>query len=283
MERLENAFFTYWGKADPNYPGEQKWHPLPYHCLDVAAVAASWWDESLTIKHTFLAAFGCKQLQNKLRAWVLFFIALHDLGKFDLRFQLKATDALAIAWRPLGEEEHGISSSDIDGFDHGWAGIAWANQEYRQWVCDDDACREIWEMWKPWLAAVTGHHGDFYEPTKIYVPEADTEIVAHDCNARQGYIFALADIFLKPEGLSFQNLPPFTSPSAQCLLAGFCAVCDWVGSNTDVFKYQKPNISLANYFAESLKKIQLSDVLHRYGLLSRVVGYKGVSALLKIE
>jgi CRISPR-associated endonuclease/helicase Cas3 len=32
------SFFRYWGKADPNYSGEPKWHPLAYHCLDVAAV-----------------------------------------------------------------------------------------------------------------------------------------------------------------------------------------------------------------------------------------------------
>ena len=40
MKQLEDVFFSYWGKADPNYPGEQKWHPLVYHSLDVAAVAA---------------------------------------------------------------------------------------------------------------------------------------------------------------------------------------------------------------------------------------------------
>jgi len=33
------SYFRYWGKADPNYPGELKWHPLIYHCLDVAASA----------------------------------------------------------------------------------------------------------------------------------------------------------------------------------------------------------------------------------------------------
>lgn len=30
-------YFRYWGKADPSYEGDPKWHPLPYHCLDVAA------------------------------------------------------------------------------------------------------------------------------------------------------------------------------------------------------------------------------------------------------
>jgi hypothetical protein len=32
------VIFNYWGKADPNYPGEPKWYPPGYHCLDVAAV-----------------------------------------------------------------------------------------------------------------------------------------------------------------------------------------------------------------------------------------------------
>jgi len=35
---LENIY-RYWGKADSNYLDEPKWHPLVYHCLDVAAVA----------------------------------------------------------------------------------------------------------------------------------------------------------------------------------------------------------------------------------------------------
>lgn len=276
--------FRYWGKADDKYLAEPKWHPLVYHCLDVAAVVASWWDASPTIQRTFLAAFSCTPLQqNQLRAWILFFTALHDLGKFDVRFQLKAPNALAAAWRRLGKEDHGVPPRDITGFDHGWAGIAWANQEYWQWLGHGDVDRKIWEQWKPWLAAVTGHHGDFYEPTKIYAPEADTPIVEHDRAARQAFVSALADIFLTPEGLGFQDSPPFTSPSAQCLLAGFCAVCDWIGSNTDVFVYQTPDTALADYFAASVGKIQAGDMLHRFGLLARAMDYKGVSALLKPE
>ncbi|NBQ69652.1 MAG: CRISPR-associated helicase/endonuclease Cas3, partial [Nitrosomonadaceae bacterium] len=237
-----------------------------------------------TIQIVFLAAFGCTQIQQKkLRAWILFLTALHDFGKFDLRFQLKGPNALTAAWRSLGKENHGVSQSDITIFDHGWAGIAWANQEYRHWVGNNDADRQIWEIWRPWLAAVTGHHGVFFEPTKIYASEADIEIVMHDRDARQGYIFALSDIFLTPEGLDFQNSLPFTSPGAQCLLAGFCAVCDWIGSNTEVFIYQNPDFALADYFAASVKKVLAETVLYRFGLLSQVIEYKGVSALLKIE
>jgi hypothetical protein len=35
------GYFRYWGKADPDYPGEPKWHPLVYHYLDVTTVAAA--------------------------------------------------------------------------------------------------------------------------------------------------------------------------------------------------------------------------------------------------
>lgn len=35
---MDSSIYHYWGKAKPAYPGEPKWHPLVYHCLDVAAV-----------------------------------------------------------------------------------------------------------------------------------------------------------------------------------------------------------------------------------------------------
>ena len=198
MPALEQeAIFRYWGKADPAYPHAQTWHPLVYHCLDVAAVAAAWWDESPVIQRISLTSFKWPELEAKrLRAWVLFFTALHDLGKFDVRFQLKAPDSLAAAWRPLGKDDHGLSLKDITGFDHGWAGIAWANQEYRQWVSHDDTEREIWNLWEPWLAAVTGHHGDFYAPRMDGLkPDTDEALIEHDQHAREAFVTVLAHLF----------------------------------------------------------------------------------------
>ena len=34
---MQSHLFEYWGKADEKYVGETSWHPLAYHCLDVAA------------------------------------------------------------------------------------------------------------------------------------------------------------------------------------------------------------------------------------------------------
>ncbi|WP_220496077.1 HD domain-containing protein [Pseudoalteromonas sp. SG41-5] len=44
------SYFKYWGKAkkDPLQSGAD-YHLLPYHCLDVAAVADIWLTESRTL------------------------------------------------------------------------------------------------------------------------------------------------------------------------------------------------------------------------------------------
>ena len=278
---MQNPYLQYWGKADEKYVGTTSWHPLVYHCLDVAAVAVAWWDASPTIQRIFLASFNCQE-SKQLRAWVTFFAALHDLGKFDVRFQLKAPEALAAAWRPLGTRDHGLSKRDIAEFDHGLAGMSWANQEYRQWVRHDDSEREIWERWQPWLTAVTGHHGDFCTASMPgLLLDTDEAIIDHDRTARSGFVSALSCLFLEPAGLSLQDVPPACSSSAQYWLAGFCAACDWMGSNTEVFDYQKIEAALADYFEARKIKIQEEDRLHRFGLLGKARAYKGLNALLK--
>lgn len=278
---MQNTLFHYWGKADEKYVGATTWHPLTYHSLDVSAVALAWWDASQTIQRMFLTSFNCYESQH-LRAWVTFFVALHDLGKFDVRFQLKAPSALAAAWRALGSKDHGLSKKEVAGFDHGWAGMAWANQEYRQWVRRDDTDYGIWERWQPWLAAVTGHHGDFFTASMPGLPlDTDQLIVEHDRAARSEFVSALSRLFLEPVGLSVQDVPPTCSLSAQYWLAGYCSACDWMGSNVEVFDYQYPNTPLTDYLEARIIKIQDEDRLSRFGLLGKARAYKGLSALLK--
>lgn len=283
MHRTTGSHFVdFWGKADPNYAGEPKWHPLGYHMLDVGAVATAWWDACPAVRGRFLAAFPDTS-ELALRAWVLFFVALHDLGKADIRFQLKAMDALTAAWREIVKgADHEIPRQEISGFDHGHAGIAWAALEYQTWLAVSDTDHSTWSRWDNWLAAVTGHHGDF--PTSRMVGlegiEADETLIEHDRAARQDLVTAFATLFLQPTGLCLQTLPPVCSLPARSLLAGFCAACDWLGSNTDEFEYRAPCETLADYLRERVKKITSSRMLTRYGLLAPAHGYAGLPALL---
>lgn len=284
MSEQEIEFiFKYWGKASPDYPGQPKWHPLAYHCLDVAAVASAWWHGSVVIPRVFMASFDRPELDaERLHAWVLFFVALHDLGKFDLRFQLKAPEAIAIAWGEVDGDNHGVAAREVLEFDHGGAGMAWANQEYPSWIGHSDASRETWDRWAPWLAAVTGHHGDFYAPSRIYPPEADESLILHDGTSRKVFVLQLARLFLEPVGLSLRDAPPACTAGTQAWLAGFCSVCDWVGSNISLFPYRKPapTTFLAIYFGERVAEILGRGWLRDLGLVAAKHEYGGVSALL---
>lgn len=275
----------FWGKADPNYVGEPKWHPLAYHSLDVAAVAACWWDENPALRERFRLAFACADEDLKrLRAWVLFFVALHDLGKFDVRFQLKAIEALTAAWKALAQRRHHeISKDEIRHFDHGRAGMQWAHAEFVDWIAADP--QTIWAHWSNWLAAVTGHHGDYCEigGSRIDSVEAHGSIIKHDRQARHVWIAAIDSLFLAPQGLTLNHLPPACSLHARALLAGFCASSDWLGSNVEVFGYRAPGAALNAYFDTRVAQIQRERLLESFGLLATSRAYPGLQALLSIN
>ena len=271
------VIFNYWGKADPNYPGELKWHPVAYHSLDVAAVAAAWWDESPIIQRTFLTSFDWPdQEANRLRAWVIFFVALHDLGKFDVRFQLKALEALRLAWPELSLDD--VDESLARNFDHGLTGYAWAMHELNDWAADGTASHR--DDWRPWVAAVTGHHGDLPSSNDSGGEYAEQHVMEHDRMARHAFVSALANLFLAPVNSSLKDQLPACSPSAQAWLAGFCSVCDWIGSNTEAFSYRELGAALTDYFKARAGEVKSEGWLHRFGLLSEAGAYGGVSALL---
>ncbi|MBI4682517.1 MAG: CRISPR-associated helicase/endonuclease Cas3, partial [Nitrospirae bacterium] len=226
------SFYSYWGKAEKDGVG---YHLLPYHCLDVVAVAAVWWDEDNALRESFIRA--CNVEEHILKAWLLFFIALHDLGKFDVRFQLKAKE-LALGLNPLFSE---ADSSYSKNYDHGRYGRHWFNQERNSYgfITFDDT--ELFH----WISSVCGHHGRGFGTGNSYPPSADESVIEHDRKSREQWVEKLKSMFLVPAGInSIEQLP---EPPA--LLAGFCSVCDWLGSNTDYFNLRgNANISTDEYF-----------------------------------
>lgn len=279
---MNKSIFRYWGKADPSYPGEPKWHPLAYHCLDVAVVAAVWWDGSPAIRQAFLSAFRSTE-PARLRAWGLFFVALHDLGKFDARFQLKAPDAVIEAWSGLGRRD--VDPSLIRGFDHGRVGYAWALYELKGWARGGPDLETAREAWRPWLAAATGHHGDLPSSLDTGGEYAEVHVMDHDREARRTWADSLAALFLSPVGFHLASLPPGCDAAAQAFFAGFCAVCDWVGSNAETFPYAHLDEypSLADYSEARVDRFIREGGLGHFGLSARAKGYVGVQALLKYD
>lgn len=135
-------YMRYWGKAKkyPDLEGAD-YHLLPYHCLDVAAVADVWLNKSPTL---------INQISNQIekepdftRRILLFFTLLHDLGKFDARFQHFRED---IRLKLQGDEWE--VERDLIDYSHGSSG-------YKQF------CLEFCEAFgaNEAMKSVAGHHG----------------------------------------------------------------------------------------------------------------------------
>lgn len=233
------SYWDYWGKARPSEGSGPTFHLLPYHSLDVAAVAAHWLKADEALMRSFLRS-GDGIEEHILKAWVLFFVALHDLGKFDIRFQLKARD-VALNLNPLFSE---ADASEAKDFDHGSAGLNWFIRELPDLGFDG----EVIEALQYWMIAVFGHHGRGLYTGKISRPGADDAVIEHNRQARREWSEMLRKLFLTPGGIQRGDVPPVI-PLVPERLAGFCSVCDWLGSNTDFFPYEdKPDQDLNEYF-----------------------------------
>ena len=83
MSPTSPAFHLLWGKADRGAGSEaierSNWHPLVCHMLDVAAVAEALIDGRLPQA----LVRRLERLCGGQVGWLVFVVALHDLGKGD--------------------------------------------------------------------------------------------------------------------------------------------------------------------------------------------------------
>ncbi|HOH80711.1 MAG TPA: CRISPR-associated helicase/endonuclease Cas3 [Methanoregulaceae archaeon] len=285
------SYFHYWGKTEKD---TGSYHLLPFHCLDVAAVAAAWWDKSHAIRHCF--RLNSRLNEEQIKAWVIFFVALHDYGKFDVRFQIRAKYVWEVIYPGAGSYCLLPGVSDCRRYLHGEGGLFWFMQDHdkiygsvssgdRLDFLDalEDTSSELWNSWKPWIEAVTGHHGCIrlseYVCEAPLPPASDKRLGMADREARCLWLYSLEQLFLKPTGLSLSDSPPACS---QTFLAGFCSIADWLGSqsDTDHFIFNGKPHDLAEYYDERCKA-DAPHILELAGVVGRSRPYGGVSCLLK--
>jgi len=289
MEISILPYYRYWGKAKPKEQGIG-YHLLPYHCLDVAALGDVWWQQSTNIRRCFVQATALSE--EKTRAWVLFFIALHDYGKFDLRFQRKAPETWRQVNPELSQKGLKISGLEIKKYNHGPAGLYWFYQDNQQRFGSDDFFdfddNDDWRSWFSWLAPVMGHHGmmpkDFEKESDEYQLNNVSEKVRETLKlARQHWLEYLETQFLIPAGLRLDNMPPLLEKNSNqqsftTMLAGFCSVCDWVGSS-DFFKYDShPSDNLSAWYE---RRINIAtEAIEAAGVIGKIKPYQDIKTLL---
>lgn len=279
----------YWGKARPAEEGDAPLHLLACHSLDVAAVASVWWDASGAIRRAFAHATGLAE--EHARAWVLFFVALHDLGKLDLRFQGKAPAALARLHGPL---QHGLSAFQCRQYDHGQGGLYWFEQDravdaapsgIMQVFAALDAGPAVGGHVLGWLRAVCGHHGHVRQQASRTLGDGVSAMPQplreRDRAARLAWVAECEALFLAPLGLHWKGAPALAEDFLP-FLAGFCSVCDWLGSRSEdgLFVYVDSPVALARYFADKVAG-DARRVFADSGIGGAVLPFGGITALLR--
>lgn len=254
---MESALLKYWGKAGEG----REFHPLVFHSLDVAATGL---ELLLRLPRLRLALERLTGLSgDHLEAWLGFFLAIHDLGKFSSAFQQLRPDLAPDSVRHYGYTVR----HDTLGF------LFWIRE------CDKDAALlgqlindagpgsdYLPEIAEVWARCVTGHHG---QPPKNDHAPLSVHFSAQDLDAARWWTRFAADWFLG------RCSPSFALPMEEVerrladfswWLAGLCTLADWLGSNQEHFPFRAEILSLDEYWVRCAQP-QATAAVHASGIV----------------
>ena len=251
------AYWNYWGKADPSYPGEAKWHPLVYHCLDVSAVTEVLIESRPAWLNHLCRCAGMPP--EKLTPWILFLLAIHDIGKYSDGFQWQRSD--------LAAKLQARDSAAPQGERHDTMGYLLCTAHLLGWFGKDNKNTFLLDLLIPWIAAVTGHHGrpplNIGDNRTLLLRNGFQPAVLADAHA---FVENTARLLL-PEGWPLPEPSEGIAESfwgASWILSGLAVASDWVGSNTRWFPYCRPywlrcHISISDFKFTILAKVSHLD------------------------
>lgn len=255
---MNDLIYKYWGKAKRKEDGSYDYHLLVYHCLDVAAVGKVYFQKSPALIKSFSKFLQIEEKQAE--NIVLFLISLHDIGKFDIRFQSKVEPVL-LKMQPDVKNQYRPEISRR--YDHGEEGYRWINAEIYDYGLENEDC--LFD----WIKRVTGHHGRFPQNNGENPPPFTKAFIKRrDCDARKSFVTIVKKFFLG--NYNINNLPINVIP----LFAGFCCVCDWLGSNENYFSFCKDVSNSENTMEDlheyySYRLVKATEALSASGLLSK--------------
>lgn len=244
-----NLLYKLWGKTNErDKEKKEDWcwrmHPAICHMVDVGYVAEAWLlaDPGLLDRFALLATDIDR---DALRHIIVTIVALHDLGKLHRSFQSKSEEGWKAGYANADKTR---ASNNGRGFDHGlgtakiMAELAGQDRNFYQWY-----------NWLPVINAAAAHHG------RLYAEELQTNDIEvyPSLKFEKEYaveaVYILAEIFEAPADLPE---PPEANRFAM-LLAGFCSVTDWFGSNSDVYTFA-PDVASAEDLRTYLKTLRRS-------------------------
>lgn len=262
------TYFAYWGKAKPPADDGPLYHPLPYHCLDVAAVGSEYLRRAPSVRALLMQALQIED-ERAIENWLAFWLALHDLGKFSEAFQSQKPDLFA---ELRGRLPNPAKSYRLR---HDSLGMLFWKDVLGQKAIDDEwfgsATEDSLYGMDWWARAVTGHHGQPpLEGGDFWQQHFDSN---DDCTAILEFVADLRALLVDnavaaiPSALHAESF----RQASVCLswwTAGLAVLADWLGSNTEFFPYcADPDnpIALSEYWEHAKK--QAAVVLEKTGVL----------------
>ncbi|MBP8214350.1 MAG: CRISPR-associated helicase Cas3' [Propionivibrio sp.] len=264
-EMNESGYFSYWGKAKPASEETAQYHLLPYHCLDVAAVAYAYLVRNPAFRQQLMAVIETDD-DEQLKHWLSFWVALHDLGKYSEAFQGQRPDLFASL---RGRAPNAAKSYRLR---HDSLGMLYWREVLSQVAADQcwfgANTGSILDGLDCWARAVTGHHG---QP-----PEASSDYwTLHfdkrdDRDAIAGFVCELQNLFFSNGEVCIAENTDSTefcraSRDVSWWVAGLTVLADWLGSNADYFPYCAKVMPLADYWLRA--KEQAEKALDESGVL----------------
>ncbi len=231
------SYYRYWGKMSKD---GSAYHPLVYHCLDVAACAQTLLSKrsDLIEKLTRLSEFSESQIIN----WLTFLYAIHDVGKFGDGFQGQQPEL-----QKLLQNRTTPASQTVR---HDTVGYELLMKHLPDWLARNDLAQRGGSRIRLWIAAVAGHHG---RPPRN---DANSALLLRDnfpalvLEDAKKFLVATANLLL-PDGCpipqSGQGLAE-KYKQVSWLVAGLAVASDWLGSNTRWVPFVVTQMNLADYW-----------------------------------
>ncbi len=270
------AYYKYWGKAGKGDTAE-RYHLLPYHCLDVAAVGYVLLELHRPMRESLAKLTGINAAA--LMHWLPFLLTLHDIGKFAASFQSRRPDLFRTLQQRQWERGYSPRHDNL-GF------MLWRDhlrEHFHQLgLLKKRESGDLLTRHRPtaleyWIQAMIGHHGVPPKQEGMCSDYFETQ----DIDAAREFVTVAGKLLLPPA-------TPFPQPDfercqiASWWLAGFAVLCDWVGSNTDYFPFSGAICPLPEYWPLAVSRAQTAIAATEL-LPATPAGNTGLKALFAWE
>lgn len=240
---MPEPFWHYWGKARPASPGGPRYHLLPYHCLDVAAVGCAYLNQHPRLQSFFAESLGVSR--RVVLDWLVYCLALHDLGKFAVTFQGQREDLLFELQQRTTIRPYTVRHDTL-----GAKATQWIRESRPDALGLGADAQRYRARLQPWFDAVTGHHG---QPPEAIASSLLAHFETQDLAAAASFTDAARKLLLPEASLRSVLATEKQTHETQARhlswwLAGVAVLSDWLGSNTAFFRYRSEIISLQDYW-----------------------------------